>query len=394
MTKATTSGSLQTAETPDSGVGNDVPVQTRSGRFQSARQADFPAVVGREPVWKLSPVTALRPLIDGELDGAAYAIDVPEQVGLTVTWQPAGDVERGVAGLPEDRAAANAWESTEQVLVIDLAEDLLGPVTITRDQMGQLPRAAHTLVRVHPNTHAKLFLRSRGDALLAENVEFDLMPDSSLHVVSVGEWNSGGIQYAHHTARVQKSASLTHIVVSLGGDIIILNPTAQLVGEGSAGHLLGAYFADGSQHLEHRVYVHHQGPQTLSRVNYKGALHGAGARTVWIGDVLIGPHAVGTDSYEQNRNLVLSEGTRADSIPNLEIQTGDIAGAGHASATGRFDDEQLFYLQSRGIRELEARRLVVMGFLVDVVTKIEDDLLRAELIGAFQGKLQQTEVVS
>jgi Fe-S cluster assembly protein SufD len=115
---------------------------------------------------------------------------------------------------------------------------------------------------------------------------------------------------------------------------------------------------------------------------------------VWIGEVHIGPKAVGTDSYEQNRNLVLSEGTRADSIPNLEIQTGDIAGAGHASGTGRFGDEQLFYLQSRGIKELEARRLVVMGFLVDVVTKIQDDALRAELIEAFQGKLQQTEVVS
>lgn len=393
MNKATT-GAPPQAGAPDSGVASDVPVQTRSARFQSATRDDFGPVSGREPLWKLSPVMALRPLIDDELDGSAYPIDWTEQEGLSVTWQPAKGVERGVAGLPEDRAAANAWESTTDVLVIDLASHLAGPVTITRDSMGTQARAAHTLIRVHPNTHAKLFLRSRGDALLAENVEFDLMPDSSLHVVTVGEWNTGSLQYAHHTARVQKSASLTHIVVSLGGDVIVLNPTAQLVGEGAEGHLLGAYFADATQHLEHRVYAHHEGPQTISRVNYKGALHGAGARTVWIGDVLIGPKAVGTDSYEQNRNLVLSEGTRADSIPNLEIQTGDIAGAGHASATGRFDDEQLFYLQSRGIKELEARRLVVMGFLVDVVTKIQDDALRAELIEAFQGKLQQTEVVS
>jgi len=253
-------------------------------------------------------------------------------------------------------------------------------------------RAAHTLVRVHPNTHAKLFLRSSGDALLGENIEFDIQPDSSLHVVVIGQWNSGAIHYAHHTAHVDKSASFTHIVVSLSGDVIVLNPTAQLVGSGAEGHLLGAYFADASQHVEHRVYAHHQGPNTVSRVNYKGALHGAGARTVWIGDVLIGADAVGTDSYEQNRNLVLSEGTRADSIPNLEIKTGDIQGAGHASATGRFDDEQLFYLQSRGIEELEARRLVVMGFLVDVVSKIQDDDLRVELTEAFQNKLTQTEV--
>lgn len=393
MNKATT-GAPPQAGAPHSGVAGDVPVQTRSARFQSVSHQDFGPVSGREPLWKLSPVTALRPLIDGELDGSAYPIEYAEQEGLTVSWESAGGVERGVAGLPEDRAAANAWESTREVLVIELTELLAGPVTITRRSMGKQARAAHTLIRVHPNTHAKLFLRSRGDALVSENVEFDVMPDSSLHVVTVGEWNAGAIQYAQHTARVQKSASLTHIVVSIGGDVIVLNPTAQLVGEGSEGHLWGAYFADSTQHLEHRVYAHHEGPQTISRVNYKGALHGAGARTVWIGDVLIGPHAVGTDSYEQNRNLVLSEGTRADSIPNLEIQTGDIAGAGHASATGRFDDEQLFYLQSRGIKELEARRLVVMGFLVDVVTKIDNEALRAELIETFQGKLQQTEVLS
>ena len=393
MNTAATSGSAEKTEPRDTRVGNDVPVQTRSERFQSARKDDFAPVAGKEPEWKLSPVDTLRPLIDGELDGSAYPLHWEDQPGLSIEWRPAGDVDRGVAGLPEDRAAANAWESTSEVLVVELSEKLAGPVTLHRSDLGTAARAAHTVVRVHPNTHAKLFLKSSGDALVGENVEFELMADSSLHVVVVGQWNAGAIQYAHHTAHVDKSAALTHIVVSLGGDVIVVNPTAQLVGEGSEAHLLGAYFADQTQHLEHRVYVHHQGPQTISRVNYKGALHGAGARTVWIGDVLIGPDAVGTDSYEQNRNLVLSEGTRSDSIPNLEIKTGDIAGAGHASATGRFDDEQLFYLQSRGIKELEARRLVVMGFLVDVVTKIADDELKAELIDAFQGKLTQTEVV-
>ena len=126
---------------------------------------------------------------------------------------------------------------------------------------------------------------------------------------------------------------------------------------------------------------------TKGRVNYKGALQGAGARTVWVGDVLIGREASGTDSYEQNRNLVLSEGTRADSIPNLEIETGDILGAGHASATGRFDDEQLFYLQARGISEAEARRLVVIGFLAEIVQKIGDPALEEYLQGRIESEL-------
>jgi Fe-S cluster assembly protein SufD len=110
---------------------------------------------------------------------------------------------------------------------------------------------------------------------------------------------------------------------------------------------------------------------------------------VWIGDVLIRPPAIGTDSYEENRNLLLTDGTRADSVPNLEIETGDIAGAGHASASGRFDDEQLFYLEARGIPEEEARRHVVRGFLSGIVQKIGvpdietrlDDAIEAELRG-------------
>ena len=207
----------------------------------------------------------------------------------------------------------------------------------------------------------------------------------------VQDWNHGAIHYATHNATVATGAVFTHIVVSLGGDVVIVNPTTQLVGAEAQGHLWGAYFADATQHLESRVYVHHQGPRTVSRVSYKGALHGAGARTVWVGDVLIGADAIGTDSYEQNRNLVLSEGTRADSIPNLEIKTGDIAGAGHASATGRFDDEQLFYLQSRGIEELDARRLVVMGFLLDVVSHIPDPGLVKSLTEQIRNKLSLTE---
>ena len=108
----------------------------------------------------------------------------------------------------------------------------------------------------------------------------------------------------------------------------------------------------------------------------------------------IGPDATGTDSYEANRNLVLTEGARAVSIPNLEIETGDIIGAGHASATGRFDDEQLFYLQARGIAEDEARRLVVLGFLAEIVQKIGIDDLQSELIEAIEAELALTASVS
>jgi len=394
MSSTTTSDTPKKVASPTTDASTFVPVQTRSERFQSGNPADFPAVQGFEPEWKLTPVKTLRPLIDGELVGSQYPLSFELPSGVSVQWMGQADVQRGVAGLAEDKAAANAWASTTEVLVIDIESDVEQPLTITRDSLGAEPRAGHMIIRVRENAHATLHIASSGAAMLAENIEFDLHQGSALTAIFTGEWAAGSLQYAHHFATLAKDAVLTHISVNLGGDVVVLNPSVQLVGSGSEAHLFGAYFADETQHLEHRVYVHHQGPKTVSRVTYKGALHGKGARTVWIGDVLIGSEAIGTDSYEQNRNLVLSEGTRADSIPNLEIKTGDIQGAGHASATGRFDDEQLFYLQSRGIEEVDARRLVVMGFLVEVISKIPIPAVVEDLTAKITNKLSKTERTS
>ena len=123
----------------------------------------------------------------------------------------------------------------------------------------------------------------------------------------------------------------------------------------------------------------------------KGALQGKDAHTVWVGDVLIRKEAEGTDTYEVNRNLLLTDGGRADSVPNLEIETGLIEGAGHASATGRFDDEHLFYLMARGIPEDIARRLVVRGFLNEIIQQIRVPELEERLTAAVERELAQVE---
>ena len=151
--------------------------------------------------------------------------------------------------------------------------------------------------------------------------------------------------------------------------------------------MLGLYFADAGQHIEHRLFVDHTAPKTKSHVTYKGALQGEGAHTVWIGNVLIRKVAEGIETYEENRNLVLTDGCQADSVPNLEIETGEIEGAGHASATGRFDDEQLFYLRSRGIAEDEARRLVVHGFFNDLIRRIDVPELEEQLAATVEAEL-------
>ena len=368
-----------------------VPVQTRSDRFRSTDPAAFAEVTGREVDWKLSPVGRLRPLIDGPLDGAPYAFLARETTGASVDWADASDPLVGTAGTPEDKASANAWASTEKVLVVRLTGEEPSSVTIGRSGLDTTPRAGHTVVHAAAGTTSLVVLRNTGRAALVENVEVVVEDGAHLTLVTLQEWDDDAVHLASHFARIGRDAQLKHFVVSLGGSVVRVNPSAHLAEQGADAELYGVYFADSGQHLEQQVYVHHDAPATRSRVNYKGALQGAGARTVWIGDVLIGRSAPGTDSYEQNRNLVLSEGTRADSIPNLEIETGDIAGAGHASATGRFDDEHLFYLQSRGIDEAEARRLVVLGFLSEVVQKIGEPELQDRLIAALEAELTSEE---
>ncbi len=366
-----------------------VPVQTRSERFASTAHGDFAEVTGHEAEWKLTPVDAVRTLIDDALDGSPYAIEHPDAAGATVEWIDRGHELIGVAGIPEERAAANAWSSFEKALHIRLEGDA-ETITVTRAALGAAPRAAHTVISAAKGATGLIVLDSRGAATLSENLEIVLDADANVTVVSLQEWDADALHLASQFARVGHGATLKHIVVSLGGAVVRVNPSVHLAEAGAEAELLGVYFADAGQHLEQRVYVNHDAPHTRSRVTYKGALNGEGARTVWVGDVLIGRSATGTDTYEQNRNLVLSDGTRADSIPNLEIETGDIEGAGHASATGRFDDEQLFYLQARGIPEDEARRLVVLGFLSEIVQRIGEPGLEARLLEALEAELAGT----
>jgi Fe-S cluster assembly protein SufD len=407
MSVASTSNAMPTAEQHGIKEHSDgrfgfVPVQTRSDRFKSFDVADFPAVTGREAVWRLSPVAQFADLTAGALDGSTYSIlatdaegvDVAGPSGATgtsVQWVGREDARIGTAGAPEERASANAWTGFERALAITVSGEEKQEITVRRNSLGSGPRAAHTLIEARPFSQAVVILENTGDARLTENVEILVGESATLTVISVQEWDDDAVHLANHFASVGRDAKLKHVVVSLGGRIVRVNPSVHLAGSGSEIEALGLYFADAGQHLEQQVYVHHAGQHSRSRVTYKGALQGEGARTVWIGDVLIGPTATGTDSYEQNRNLVLSEGTRADSVPNLEIETGDILGAGHASATGRFDDEQLFYLQARGIPEDEARRLVVRGFLTEIVQQIGSAPLEARLQAAIEAELRGTE---
>lgn len=364
-----------------------VPVQTRSERPHSFEPADFGVPTGREVNWKHTPVAQLKPLFETapRNDGVTYSFSHEQYVrpALTRGTSPRGEIFR-----PEDIISAVAWQGATDAVHLSIpAEEIVDePIFVQIDGNGG--RAdAHIVIEALPNSSATLVLRHTGTAQYAQNVEIIVRDGAKLTLVSVQQWQDDAIHASSHQARVDRDAEFTHFIVSFGGGVVRVNPNVELAGPGANGRLYGLSFADAGQHLESQVYLHHKGPHTTGDVLYKGALRGASAHSVWVGDVLIGPGATGTDSYEANRNLVLTEGARADSIPNLEIETGDIVGAGHASATGRFDDEQLFYLQSRGITEAEARRLVVLGFLTEIVRRIHIPDLQTELLAAIDAEL-------
>ncbi|WP_020097503.1 Fe-S cluster assembly protein SufD [Microbacterium sp. 11MF] len=367
----------------------NVPVQTRSERPWSFDPADFGAPTGREVNWKHTPLDRVAALLADEpaphdvIGVEVTGPDAVEHRRLQKDEAPRGEVFR-----PEDVVSAIAWaqEPEAPLIRIPANTEIDEPVVVTLTGRGGVAHA-HVVIEAQANSRGTVVLRHEGTAAQAQNVEIIVRDGAALTVVSVQRWDDDAVHLAAHQARVDRDATLTHIVVSLGGGLVRVNPSVELAGSGAQGRLYGLSFADAGQHLESQVYLHHKGDHTNGDVLYKSALQGASARTVWIGDVLIGPDAVGTDSYEANRNLVLTDGARADSIPNLEIETGDIVGAGHASATGRFDDEQLFYLQARGIDEEQARRLVVLGFLAEIVQKIGIPSLEDEFIAAIEAEL-------
>jgi Fe-S cluster assembly protein SufD len=292
--------------------------------------------------------------------------------------------------VPADRAAAAAWSSGEPAtrVTIPAEAELDEPVRIGVKASGLARLNAHVIVDAGRFARGTVLLTHRGSAECGANVEIRLADGAEITFVTVQEWDDDAIHLAQNDALIGRDARLRHIAVTLGGKVVRLCTNARYAGPGGSFEGLGVFFADAGQHQEHRLFVDHGPPHCTSRVEYKGALQGDSAHTVWVGDVLIRSSAEGTDTYELNRNLVLTDGARADSVPNLEIETGEIIGAGHASATGRFDDEQLFYLQARGIPEELARRLVVRGFFADLVARIGVPEVVDHLMAAIDAELE------
>lgn len=326
---------------------------------------------GREEAWRFTPLKRLGGLHDGTAKPVlrnSLAAKTALPTGVTLNFEE-------ISSLTEtDDAIVNRvreFTKTGAVLAIAPNTELSEPIFLNRSSSGtDEAEFSRVLIKAGNHSKATVVLENTGDTHLAEDLEILVEPGANLTFISLQEWGSKTIHAARHHAVVDRDATFKSIVVTVGGNLVRLLPTVDFIAPGASCDLSGVYFATEGQFFEHRMFVDHKVPNAKSRVNYKGALAGDKAHTVWIGDVFIRAAAEGTDTYELNRNLLLSDGARADSVPNLEIETGEIVGAGHASTTGRFDDEQLFYLMSRGINMEDARRLVVRGFFNEIVSEI------------------------
>ncbi|MEO3814509.1 Fe-S cluster assembly protein SufD [Sphaerisporangium sp. B11E5] len=351
---------------------------------------DFPVPTGREEIWRFTPLSRLRGLHDGTASVTGnVAVEVSPAPEVRVETVGRDDPRVGRAYVPTDRVSAQAFSSFEKATVITVPQEAVtsAPTVVTLRGDRQGTAYGHLVISVEPMAEAVVVLDHQGSAVYADNVEFVVGDGATLKVVSLQDWADDAVHVSHHHASLGRDATFKSFVVTLGGDVVRLAPSVSYTGRGGDADLSGLYFVDAGQHIEHRLLVDHSVPDCRSNVDYRGALQGDEAHAVWIGDVMIRVEATGTDTYELNRNLILTDGARADSVPNLEILTGEVAGAGHASASGRLDDEHTFYLQARGIPYDEARRLVIRGFFAQLINKIEVEEIRDRVLAAVEAEL-------
>ncbi len=402
------------------------PAWAEAARANAAKALQsLPALTGQEEEWRFTPPTDLalegpgpaggsgagaapaRPegraawvqVTDGAASGGVATIDLD---GVIV-----GDLADALAnheslvrerlytlvGFDDKPGALNAarWESGLFVYVpegrtVELPIEALNWVSGATGQVFD-----RTLVIVERGAHVTVIDRYdsptlTGQVNVSSVVEIFAADESDVEHVSVIDWGAG---VRHHTiirAQAGRNTKVRSVVVTLGGDVVRVEPTMLVRGQGADARALGLYFADGDQHFEHRVVARHEAPQAYSNLLYKGAIKDT-AHTVFFGNLVVPPGAPGTDAYQTNRNLVLSEGARADTIPFLEIETAEVK-CSHAGAVSRVDDEHLWYLESRGVSRDEAKQLIVEGFCQEVLDEVGLQELREELSEAIARKVR------
>jgi Fe-S cluster assembly protein SufD len=350
-------------------------------RFDLARPVAEPAQAVPDRVGGIAgalggKVSASATIADGRFVAARSAGQVVV-ADLAAVARDSAELVRehfGRVVVPDDKFTALGLAGFTGGVFVHVPDEveLADPIAITMHATQPGVAVPRILVTVGRNAKAVVYIDHTGDAeqTVVEAIEVVVGEGATAHVVSAQDWGPGVDHLGVHTGLVHQNGDYRHLEASLGGRTVYVRPDLRLDHPGGNGELLGVYFCDEGQQIEHRSLIHHNASHTTSDLVYKGALQGD-SRATFFGNIRIEPHAKATASDQTNRNLILTDKARADSIPFLEIENSDVVRCGHHSSVGQVDELQLFYLQSRGISREEAARMLVFGFLAEVTDRID-----------------------
>jgi Fe-S cluster assembly protein SufD len=364
----------------------------------------FTDLAGFDPdAWDANGAAAIAAppsLVDVEVSGVAYVGDA----GIEIDRAPEGvrfeplpedhELLYSLVGFDEKFAAHNAalWKNgllvhvprgvvLEQPLYVRIANSVEGGSLFWRLLVVAEPESRFALIEEYASSSPELGSYSNAA------VEIVVKDAAKVEYVSVQNLSRASWHFASHHARVERDAELDWVTGGFGsakGKVRIQN---DLAGPGATSRVTGAYFADGTQHLDYDTFQEHMAPSTTSDFAFKGALRDT-ARTVWRGMIRVEEGAQKTNAYQENRNLLLSKTAHADSIPGLEIMANDVR-CTHGATLGQVDRDQLFYLMTRGLSRADAERLIVRGFFQDVLDRVELEPVRDALAAALEARIPQ-----
>lgn len=268
------------------------------------------------------------------------------------------------------------------------------PIVVTHHTAGERSAAFPRLVvRIDDNAQAEVLdhhTSDDGDLLVCPVVELDVGAAGRLGYLNVQELGPDTWQIGSQLARADRDATLTAATAAFGGAYARTRSDTRLVGRGAHGDLLALYFGEAEQTLDFRTYQDHVAPDTTSNLLYKGVL-GGDAKSIYTGLIRVRPEARGTNAFQTNRNLKLSDTAWAESVPNLEIENNDVR-CSHASTVSPVDEDQRFYLESRGVPSGEAERLIVAGFLAEVLESMPVSAAAHKVRSGVAAKLARQEL--
>ena len=358
-----------------------VPPIDLAPRTHSYDPAAFVEPTARDEEWKFSAYNRLKQFFTPDANAG-----VVHAAGAGVQMLPIASISS--SWIPTEMAAAVARAHVREggVLEIPAQATITDPIVIDLPTENAVAYQHLEIVAGHFSS-ATVVIRQSLTSQINGSTVITVGDSAQLTVITIVDGANDTVLALQQPVAIGRDAQYTGALAALGGGAVRIQNSVTYTAPGGSAELLGVFLADSGQHIEQRIFVHHDQPHCKSNVMYKGALLESGARSVWIGDVVVRKEAVGTDTHQVNRNLLLSDGARADSVPNLELETGEIIKAGHASATGRFDDEQVFYLQSRGIPLEAARQLVVRGFFAEVLGRVGNVEWRDQLLTKISSRL-------